>query len=257
MLYRLIKYLTDPYVFLMLVLGIALALLWRRIRSERRPSLRLAIAAYLGLFVVSMPVVTYIPIRLFESQYPYLDEPPRDAQAIVILGGGIRPGDAVRKRTELVSLVVLRCLYAADLDKEIGPLPIYVTGGKVDPSAPGPSEAEPMRDFLIRIGIKPENVFIEPGSTSTFENAEMTCEMLRKKGIHRILIITEAMHMPRADGCFRKQGMDVVPAISTVRAGEFRLSLGMFLPSIYGLSGACDLTNELVGYSWYKLTGKL
>jgi len=257
MLYEFVKYLIDPFVICSLGLGTALAVLWLRLRNERQICLRVAVVAYLLLLIVAVPAVSYWPLRWIEGRYPQLNEDANGAQAIVVLGGGIAPADSIRRRPELSPSSSRRCLYALELYRNFGPLPIFVTGSKADPGKTGPGEAETMHAFLLELGIRPENVHLEMNSSTTHENAAFTSRMLREAGVQKILLVTEALHMPRSEACFRKEGIEVVPAPSSYHTTEFPWSISEFLPSVHGLGGFSDATHEWIGYGWYRLTGKL
>ncbi len=61
--------------------------------------------------------------------------------------------------------------------------------------------------------------------------------------------------MARAEGCFRKQGMAVIPA-------PCRFHLLLFEPSTFIPDGRTMLENELVlheylGLAWYKMRGRI
>jgi hypothetical protein len=51
---------------------------------------------------------------------------------------------------------------------------------------------------------------IEGGSINTHENAILSFQMLAPHSIRKILLVTSAMHMPRAAGAFRKAGFEVI-----------------------------------------------
>ena len=257
MLYDLAKYLMDPFVFCFVPLGIGLAVLWIRFQGVRRWYLRLAIAAYLLALVLAIPAVSFWPLRWIEATCSPLDDDAHGAQAIVVLGGGLLPADSIRKHAELAASSSRRCLYALELFRDLGPLPIFVTGAKADAGKRGPGEAEAMHDFLIELGIKAENVHLEANSSTTNENAAFTSKMLRDTGTYKILLVTEALHMPRAEACFRKEGIEVVPAPSSYRTTEFQWRIDEFLPSLHGLNDMNDACHEWIGYSWYRITGKL
>ena len=53
---------------------------------------------------------------------------------------------------------------------------------------------------------------METGSINTRENALDSYGLLAPRGIRRIILVTSALHMPRAAVAFRKAGFDVIPA---------------------------------------------
>ena len=257
MLYQIAKYLSDPYVVCTLGLGMALVVLRRGVPTERRRSLRPVIACYLLSLLIAIPVISYWPLRWIEQNVTPLNGDARGAQAIVVLGGGIFPSDSIRMRPELTRASSSRCLYALELYRTLGPLPIYVTGAKAGPGRQSPGEAESMHDFLAELGVKPEDLRVDASSSTTYQNAVFTSRMLREAGIDKILLVTDALHMPRSAACFLKEGVLVVPAVCSYRTTEFHWTLAAFLPSIQGLAGMSDAANEWLGYAWYSLTGKL
>jgi len=59
-------------------------------------------------------------------------------------------------------------------------------------------------------GVAPEDIIIESASRNTHENALYVKDLVSsnaKKG--KVILITSAFHMRRAEGCFRKVGIDV------------------------------------------------
>ena len=74
-----------------------------------------------------------------------------------------------------------------------------------------------MREMLERDGIPETMIWTEERSRSTYENAVYGAEVLRSHGITTIALVVEAQSMLRAEACFRKQGITVVPAASGYR----------------------------------------
>jgi uncharacterized SAM-binding protein YcdF (DUF218 family) len=255
--YSLAKSLLEPFPLGFLILGIALAASWKRFRRERANCLRAAIVVYLLTLVIAVPAVSYWPIHRIECKYAPLGDDTHGARAIVVLGGGIIPADSIRTRPVLASSSSRRCLYALELYRKQGPLPIFVTGSSAEPDRPGTGEAVTMHDFLLDLGIRPEDVHVESNSLTTHDNAVFTSKMLQESGIHRVLLVTEALHMSRAEASFRKEGIDVVPAPSSFQTTEFRWKLGEFVPSVHGLGRSNEAAHEWLGYAWYWLSGKL
>src|SRR5207237_2675856 len=104
-----------------------------------------------------------------------------------------------------------RCLYAAELYRAAGHCPVVVTGGRMN----GPSEpscAQVMRTFLTGLGVSEADITTEDDSQTTYENATNTRKLLEARGVRRVVLVTDAAHMFRAERCFRKQGLEVVPA---------------------------------------------
>lgn len=131
------------------------------------------------------------------------------AQAIVVLGAGRRqfaPEYGPGPTPSPYSLERVR--YAAHLARQTR-LPILVTGGAPD-GGPRP-EADLMREVLEREFQVPVR-WVESASRDTRENAAFSYALLSGAGIHRILLVTQAAHMARAQAAFEAQGLTVIPA---------------------------------------------
>jgi uncharacterized SAM-binding protein YcdF (DUF218 family) len=232
-----------------LVLAIAGLALWRRSRTLAATLIGVSVAA---LLVLSTPRVADALYAGLESSEP---RPPGavvadEIGAIVVLAGG-RSRNAREYGGETVSSFTLeRIRYAAKLQGETG-LPLLASGGSVfgDPI----SEAELMRDVLEEDFDVPVR-WLEKRSRNTAENARFTAELLAAEGVLAILLVTHAMHMPRAAEAFEGQGMRVYAAATGYRSATDRHA-GIFdwLPSAGGLDKSRLALHELVGRLWYRI----
>jgi uncharacterized SAM-binding protein YcdF (DUF218 family) len=234
--------------------ALALILVWRR-RDRRRRLIALSVALGLVL-VLSLPVTSYLALGTLEWAYPPMGQRPADAPVIVVLSGSLRPADAEGSHYEPGTDTLYRCLRAAEVYRD-SPSPVLVSGGKVHDDQPGPALAVVMRDFLLTQGVRPEDVIVEDASRSTYENAVQCARLLGEKGVHRVVLVTDAAHMRRAEGCFRKQGLDVVHCSCRYRATRRNIGPGDFLPEASAVVGVDEAAHEWLGLAWYWLTGKL
>ena len=260
MLYRVATILADPFLVILLLALIATANLWRR-RSEGRQRLLLASLALVGLVVCCMPVTGRLALGSLEWQVPSEDVRPGrdDAEAIVVLGGYLLPPDpdAGRPRALLGPDSLYRCFHAAEVYRRIGPCPILVSGGKVEPDRPGPPLATVMREFLITQGVDPDDLISEGRSRSTYENAVQCRRLLANLDISEIILVTEALHMPRALACFRKQGLHAFPDPCNRRAFFETDILSLILPNPSAAMDWRQSAHEWLGMAWYWLRGRI
>jgi uncharacterized SAM-binding protein YcdF (DUF218 family) len=112
-----------------------------------------------------------------------------------------------------------------------------------------------MRDSLRLEGVPDSMIWSEEKSHSTYQNALYSAQILREKGIHRIVLVTEAYHMLRAEKSFRKQGLEVVPAACGYRAYGSRVYIDRLLPGWEPIAWNEDSLHEGVGLIWYWLHG--
>jgi uncharacterized SAM-binding protein YcdF (DUF218 family) len=253
-MYYLVALLLRPIVVAYAAAGVALFLLWRR--RDRRGRLALLSAAFAFLLVLSFPVTSYLALGSLEWAYPPMRDRPADAPVIVVLSGSLQPANAEGTRFQPGTDTLYRCLRAAEVYRT-SPCPVLVSGGKVHEGEPGPALAVVMRDFLLTQGVRAEDVILEDVSRTTYENAVECARILREKGVHRVVLVTDAAHMRRAGGCFRKQSVDVVDCSCRYRATRRSLGLTDFLPEGSAVAGTEEAAHEWLGLAWYWLTDKL
>lgn len=172
------------------------------------------------------------------------------AQAIVILAAGRNEG-APEYGGDIPDLITLaRLRYGARLQHETG-LPLLVSGGNATPGGKVEAKARGMARALAGDFRTPVR-WIEADSATTAQNASMSAPLLRAGGVRRILLVTTAMHMPRAQACFEAAGFEVVAA-PTMFEALGRLTPLQFLPSANALQRSYYATYEWMGLAWYWL----
>jgi uncharacterized SAM-binding protein YcdF (DUF218 family) len=157
--------------------------------SERHSSILLLISLGVVLCVqllgrASHPIANLL-VETLEQRFK-----PADMAAfgglngiIVLTGGGKRLAEAGR------------------LARENPNLRIVISGAKGMSSV----EAE------LGGGIDLSRVLLEGSSSNTYENALYSAEMIKPKPGERWLLVTDASHLPRAIGSFRRAGFEVEP----------------------------------------------
>jgi uncharacterized SAM-binding protein YcdF (DUF218 family) len=248
--------LLDPYRSLFLLLGAGLVVLWRRRRVPAR-GLLLATFSFAALVVLSMPAIAHLSLGTLEWRYPPTETRPGDAEAIVVLGGGMSAPDATRRRAEMNEATLFRCLHAAAVYRGGKPCPVVVCGGKLAPGPSTPPLAELMKEFLCDHGVNDEDVVIEDRSRTTHENAVECRKRLQERRIGNVILVTDAAHMFRALRTFHKQGILAVPSACHHGATEFEWSLWDFLPSPGAVQVHHRTLHEWIGCAWYWAMGYL
>lgn len=120
---------------------------------------------------------------------------------VIVLGAQIR-GQRINKS------VRYRLMSAEQFLREHPDTFCVVSGGqgKDEPV----SEAEAMRDYLLRAGISEERIWMEPASTNTVENLRFSRELLARKGYLPdavpVLVISNEFHVFRACAIAKRQG---------------------------------------------------
>ncbi|MDO4429829.1 MAG: YdcF family protein [Lonepinella koalarum] len=166
------------------------------------------------------------------------------AQAIVVLGGGLRDNKELYHNLTVPGLVLERMRYAAYLHKETE-LPILISGA----SPNGNSEAQIMaQEFFSFFGIQAK--WLEQRAVNTIQNAQFSKEMLERENINKIILVTNQWHMQRAKLLFERQGFIVYPASvgSGITPESYGLNFMHFIPQAGALAANAQLVKEWIGY---------
>jgi len=255
-MYVFITNLLHPFTLLFLIVAIALVNLWQK-RKDSGFRLLLLIVPFALLTLFCLPAIADLSVGVFERQFPILQKRPADAGAIVVLCAGIYPPDKVLNKTRPGEMTLCRCIRAAELYHQGTPCTVVVSGGKVDPCQAGEPCALVMRNFMINMGVHESDLLVECTSKDTYENAVESYRLLKKRGIEKIVLVTDAVHLYRASLCFRNIGFTVIPAGCNYTAHQFRFSLFRFLPSVGAAGKNQRVFHELMGLLWFRLRGLL
>ena len=217
---------------------------------KRRWAFGLAMFAGLSMLAQSLPPVANALMATLEAQAGPVPGEPGKAQAIVVLGSGLSinaieyGGDTANDR----SLIRLR--YGAVLARRWH-LPVLVTGGT--PLNADRSEADTMSDILEQEFGVPVR-WRETQSMDTADNAVMSAKLLKAAGIRRIVLVTQAFHMPRARRLFEAAGLEVVPAPTDFKGRKtWPLSPFDWLPQARALHNSYYALHECLGIAWFEL----
>ncbi|WP_441339447.1 YdcF family protein [Oscillatoria sp. FACHB-1407] len=241
-----------------LFLGLTLLTLWKRPHIAALS----AIAALVVLLLGSNGWVAAQLVRSLEWQYVPTTLP--NAEAIVVLGGGIKPQIAPRPWVD-VAEAGDRVLYGAQLYQQ-GKAPLVVlSGGRIEWKGGGSaSESEDMAKLAEVLGVPKTAIAQDPTSLNTYQNAVNVKQILQQRGINRVLLVTSAMHMPRSMGIFQKQGIEAIAAptdfsITAQELEEYQATLQGFLlnllPDAEKLQQTSRAMKEYVGILVYRLKG--
>jgi uncharacterized SAM-binding protein YcdF (DUF218 family) len=186
----------------------------------------LALAGAAVLWLCSLPVVANGLVTALGGATPLDMEAARTADAIVILGGGVRQQAPEYGGDTLGRLTLERVRYGAHLARQTG-LPVLVTGGRPDTATQ--SEADLMRaamqsEYGMTVG------WVDDSARNTQENARNAARLLLAEGRRTVVLVMHGFDVRRARGLFEEAGLRVVPA-PTRPSPSGRSSPSDFLPS--------------------------
>jgi uncharacterized SAM-binding protein YcdF (DUF218 family) len=199
--------------------------------------------ALVCLLLLSLPAVSTMLVRTASTSGVFSSSAAKDAQAIVILGGGRRYAPEYGGETVSISSLQ-RARYGAKLARELN-LPILVTGGSV--YGRGVSEADLMVQALENSFATPVK-WIERRSRNTHENAQFSAQVLREAGIDTVVLVTHDIHQRRSMAEFAAVNIKTIPASVTLAQDTSRRSLPEHLPDAYSLMLSSLALHELIGY---------
>ena len=236
-------FLLPPGLF---VAALAWLAFYLRRRSRSAAFVCLALAA--AMWGYSTKVFADFVLRPLEYAYAVPDAPGGDV--IVVLCAGVRVPPAYFSAGEALDNGTLERAVAAVLLHKKTRLPIIVSGGAPFSTRP---EALAAGEYLREAGVSPGSIITEEAARDTYENAVFTRKLCLEKGYKKVILLTSAVHMPRAVLSFRGAGFsDLVPfPVNRISVPGEKRFFRDYLPGNGG--GAGRALNEYLGLVFYRL----
>lgn len=219
------------------------------LRRHPRTGRALALIGAAALWLLSLPMVANALVTTLGGAWSLDLAAAKKADAIVILGGGVRVQALEYGGDTLGRLTLERVRYGAHLARQTG-LPVLVTGGAAEPDVR--AEADLMREALEHEYGVPVR-WAESRSRNTRENAAYSAKMLAAEGKRRVVLVMHAFDVRRAKGLFEAAGLDVIAAPTQVPRWD-DLEVADFLPSVGALHTAHFATYELLALGRDRLS---
>ena len=173
------------------------------------------------------------------------DAPPSTA---LVLGGVDR---SPRDRSDFAALNLAsrrRMDHAVAWWRERDGRILVLVGGSRHSGAP--ALAELMAAYTEMLGMPSAVLQMEVDSDDTWANARHSARLVPRLP-RRIVLVTSAMHMRRAQTAFVSAGFDVCPLAGDVRRLPSRLPWAL-VPRTIGLDRTEAALHEWVGLAWYR-----
>jgi len=250
---KLATQLAYPLDLALFLAALGAALAWR---GRARAGAALVAVAVVGLWMASAPALVIPLMRAVESRYA--EVPPEDAPvagAIVLLGGGVHPYDPSQHRSPQLNAAGDRVLHAARLYRA-GKAPLVIATGAALGEGPELAQAEAAARLLVEAGVPRDAIVSEPRSRTTWEDARFVKELVDARGIRDVLLVTSALHMPRALSVFERFGVHAIPAPTDFEADAVRTGLLGWLPDVGALDMTSRVYKEYLGALVYALRAR-
>ena len=223
--------------------------------GRRRWGLGTLLVAVVWLGVWSLPAVSDALRQSLEGRFAHLPvaELPV-AEAAVVLGGAIDAGPPGWPYPDL-GPAADRVWQAARIFHAGKAKRLILSGGRLAWQGERLPEAQAMGRLLADLGVPAAALVLEERSRSTRENALYSAELIRALGIERVLLVTSALHMPRALASFRAAGVEAIPAPTDFEAMPQPAQALRWLPDAGALAGSTRALKEYLGWWVYWWRG--
>ena len=245
------NFLVPPGLFVLLLF---LSLFFFLLRKQKTGLILLSLTLFL-IYLISTEPGKDLILSPLENAYPYPDLSKVRCQYAVVLGGGEIPHSPAENGKASVRPAVAKRLYEAFKLYRERELPILVSGGNVY-GTEAESEAEAMARFLETIGVPTEKLIEERRSRNTLENGIYSYQILARRGIKEICLVTSAYHIPRSVMIFREVGFKVTPVPADYRVYRERYRWYSYLPKLDYLQDSMAGFREYVGILYFELLQK-
>lgn len=238
------------FTFILIFAGtLAVWLKWRR------TGLTLLVASVAIVALTGFTSFGAVLMSPLEQRFSMPSAPPAHVDGIVVLGGFLDTYiDTTRGGYELDSAGD-RIVETLRLAMRYPDARIVVSGGNGDLTGHFEGDATGARRFFGAFGISVGRIEYDTRSRNTWQNAVYSRELARPAPGQTWLLVTSAWHMPRAVGCFRQAGFNIVPWPVDHRTAPHE-GFGFSGNPLAGIGLTSLALKEWIGLAAYRLTGR-
>jgi len=246
---KIISYLLNPMAWIFMLLLCAVI-----IKKRKTKRIILIITIVLFYFFSNSFILAEV-MRRWEAPMSRAEVEQHDVG--VVLGGWIVNYDKEYDRV-IFRHSIDRFLQALQLYKQGKIKKILITGGAAHLFFNEFAEADYVQKYMLQIGIPEEDIIVENKAMNTHENAVFTKQIIDSNSeLSSVLLITSAVHMPRASACFNKEGLphDIFVTGKKAAAERYYNFEHLFVPDKNALYNWHILIHEWLGVVAYKIAG--
>ena len=236
-----------PLIVSPLFLVLALFILGIIINSKK-----ISLSAIILLIFCSLPVISNKLKSYLESDFELIHiDNAESADAIVVLSGMVKTVKFKNKINYEWGEAVDRIFAGVELIKANKAPTLIFTRGKL-PWSRGIPEGEYLRDIAIKLGVPDNNILLTENVENTDQEAKAVIKLFSKKN-PKILLVTSAFHMPRAQKVFMEAGFAVLPFPVDFQNSSSKFTIMDFIPSANAFGDTSFFIREMIGRLYYEI----
>mgnify|MGYP000492167712 CR=1 FL=1 len=215
-------------------------------------SKKISLTGVIILVILSTPIVSDKLIAYLESDYELI-KPSKveSADAVVVLSGMVKTIQTKNGLDYEWGEAADRIFAGIDLFKSNKAPVLILTGGKL-PWSIGVPEGEYLRDVAIDLGVPKKDILI----TENVENTDQEAKAIKKILLldnPKVILVTSAFHMPRAQKVFEAAGLSVSPYAVDFLSGVEKVKIMDFIPNADAFKDTSFFIREIIGRLYYHL----
>jgi uncharacterized SAM-binding protein YcdF (DUF218 family) len=214
----------------------------------------LAVVAVMILLISSLPIVGDSLLKTLEDRFPKVEVADcPSADAIVVLSGilhksrsksgGLEWAEGVDRFEQGILLI------------KAGKAPLLIfTGGRLPWATQQLTEGEELRGAALARGVPAASILVTEEVGNTADEAKAVRKIAEERKLKRIILVTTAWHMPRAEYLFRTRGVPLLPFPADYYTSyDEPVTLLNFLPQAGALGNTEVMLRESYGRLYYHV----
>ena len=216
-----------------------------------RKKMMFSVMGLMTLITLSLPIISGNLIKLLEQNYALTTaDKIESADTVIVLSGMVRPIKQNNSIHYEFSEAVDRIFAGINILKIGKAQKLILTRGKL-PWSIGVPEGEFLAEFAQSQGIDPNKILLTEIVQNTNDEAKTISKMLPKNS--KVILVTSAFHMPRAEKVFQNQSLKVIPYAVDFRSSDNKIDIMDFLPQANAFRDSSFYFREIIGRAYYDL----
>ncbi len=245
-----LSHLILPLPIFLGLMVVALIFYFKRKQKTARFFFILSVSWFL---LVSTPLIPNFLVQHLEEQYPVISLAElRDTNQpvhILVLGAGHSNNENLPATTRLSEEALAKITEGIRLHRQI-PGSIIITSGFKGRGTD--AQATVSAEAAVLLGVDAANIKRQTNPGNTLQEATAYKKVYGDSA--RLIVVTSAIHMPRAMVLFRKAGLQPIPApVNFIVGKRVKPDYWFWLPSSKNIEKTEKAIHEYVGLIWYKI----